>query len=788
VDARPDLRQLVTALQCARAGCTCAKGKVVHCPAHQDENPSLSVTERGGTVLVNCHAGCSQDAVISVLRERRLWPAATDHLPQPVRQRHVKIAAIYPYRDETGTLLFQVVREEPKAFRQRRPDGQGGWIGNLDGVRRVLYRLPELRAASTDAIVYVVEGEKDAEALVALGLVATTNPGGAGKWQSEYGEALRRRPVVILPDNDEAGRAHALRVAQAVHDTAASVKIVELPGLPEKGDVSDYLTAGGARETLEALVAQASDWAPVPAPDVAVLLDDIVAFIRQYVVLTSEQADTLSLWVLQSWTLGAFETTPYCWVSSAEKQSGKTRLLEVLFHVVRHPWLTGRVTAAVLVRKIDAECPTLLLDETDAAFGFGDEYAAALRDVLNTGHRRGGKASVCVGQGAQMTYRDFSTFCPKALAGLKRLPDTVEDRSIPIRLRRRRRDEPVRRYRYRKAEGLAAQLREKLAAWAAAVTVAHLREAQPAIPGELDDRASEGWEPLLAIADLAGGTWPSRARRASLALSTGRAHEDESEGVRLLTDIRAVFERHDVERIATADLLVALKDDEESPWGTWGKAKVGLTPHDLARLLRPFEIRPTTVNLEDRRAKGYKREDFEDAWTRYLPKDPLPPLPSASGAAFSDVSDPLPTPQVTDAKVPQSPHLAREVTGVTDLTPYREGGHAYEPSRLAPVTPASTDVQEGEKADVDRFVNRAKELFDGEVVYDGPPRTGPWGVPLERGVGIAMMHKGYNLGFPAVPEIGVDAGMLAWRRSVLTSSDDQCRQALETLERLDPRN
>lgn len=161
--------------------------------------------------------------------------------------------AIYDYHDENGTLLYQVVRMPDKGFWQRRPDG----TKNLEGVRRVLYRLPEvLETAGRGDTVYICEGEKDVDNLHQLGLVATTNPGGAGKWRDDYSDALRGAHVVILPDNDEPGRKHAEVVAKSVSAKARTVKIVELPGLPKAGDVTDWLKAGGTRDKLLLLVAK----------------------------------------------------------------------------------------------------------------------------------------------------------------------------------------------------------------------------------------------------------------------------------------------------------------------------------------------------------------------------------------------------------------------------------------------------------------------------------------------------------------------------------------------------
>lgn len=183
--------------------------------------------------------------------------------PQPAT-RQTQQEVHYPYCDAAGNLVFEVVRKVPKDFRQRRPDpGQPGrWLWNLKGIERIPYRLSELLAAPVDSLVFVVEGEKDADRLASLGLVATCNAGGAGKWRKEYSQHLQGRAVVILPDNDEAGHDHAADVAKKLAGIAASVRIIELPGLPEKGDVSDWLDAGNTFADLDALVTASAGAAP----------------------------------------------------------------------------------------------------------------------------------------------------------------------------------------------------------------------------------------------------------------------------------------------------------------------------------------------------------------------------------------------------------------------------------------------------------------------------------------------------------------------------------------------
>jgi putative DNA primase/helicase len=186
--------------------------------------------------LIRRETGRSNGAALDWLRERGFIEAARR---DPSGAQRDRVAATYPYHDEAGALLFQVVRVSPKSFRQRRPDGRGGWAWKLGDCRRVLYRLPELLAAPADAAVFVCEGEKDADRLAKLGLIATTNAGGAGSWRDDYAATLAGRRCVVLPDVDEPGRAHAAAVLASLRRAGVAAAVLELPGLPVKGDVSD---------------------------------------------------------------------------------------------------------------------------------------------------------------------------------------------------------------------------------------------------------------------------------------------------------------------------------------------------------------------------------------------------------------------------------------------------------------------------------------------------------------------------------------------------------------------
>ncbi len=234
-------------------------GFVALCPLHNDHRASLSVKDGEKGVVLNCHAGCSPEAVVAALgltMRDLFFDSVVNGNGSSNQQRPPRVVATYPYVDENGTPLFEVLRYEPKGFRQRKPDGNGEWIYKLGDVHRVLYRLPEVLAAQE---VYVVEGEKDCETARAHGLVATCNPGGAGKWLPAFSESLRGKNVAIIPDADAPGRKHAQQVAESLWLVAASVKILELPGAK---DLSEWFERGGTRDSLLELIRNTPEWKP----------------------------------------------------------------------------------------------------------------------------------------------------------------------------------------------------------------------------------------------------------------------------------------------------------------------------------------------------------------------------------------------------------------------------------------------------------------------------------------------------------------------------------------------
>lgn len=261
--------QIRVALACGRGGCGCSKGGVkTHCPgpshANGDRNPSLGVTEKDGKILVKCYGGCDQPAVVVALQDRDLWPRQEERARARGTNGHtpLRIVATYDYRRADGGLDFQVVRFDPKGFRQRRPEN-GGWAWKT-GDRSLIYRLPELLAASDDEIVFVCEGEKDVDRLRGLDLIATTSAGGAGKWSDDNSAWLKGRSCAILADNDTAGEKDVRLKLASLREVAARAAIVPLEVSKPGEDVSDWLDADGTKDRLLELTGSALEAATAP--------------------------------------------------------------------------------------------------------------------------------------------------------------------------------------------------------------------------------------------------------------------------------------------------------------------------------------------------------------------------------------------------------------------------------------------------------------------------------------------------------------------------------------------
>jgi putative DNA primase/helicase len=639
-----------------------------------------------------------------------------------INSNNKKIVATYRYEDENEQLLCEAVRYEPKSFRYRQPDGKGGWIWNLEGVRRVPYRLPELLASKET--VFIPGGEKDVDRLWEAGLIATTNLCGEGNWLDEFSLYLVGRDVVILEDNDKKGLVHGKSIAQSLWGIACSIKIVRFTELPKHGDVSDYLEdhsvdellkkvedaalyeqpennpstisleesntasdkapdsmaqimeeSGISRLTKESTVdqkheaimdfvhltqGQNSTWLKLAQNEVAdqlnkigvkgssqlvtnafksegssqddspshtldfedpepwegevdglALLSEITGVLEKYVILPDGGRDAVALWILFSWTHNAFEVSPLLNINSPVKRCGKTTLLEVLSALAPSSLAASNISTAALFRSIEAFMPTLLIDEADTFLNDNQE----INGVLNAGHRRRGAFVIRV-EGDDHAPRTFSVWCPKVFAGIGKRKDTLEDRSIVISMRRKETSEKVERIRLDRLGELEG-IKRRAFRWAND-SIEALKLFDPELPDSLNDRSQDNWRPLVAIAECVGGPWPEQARQAAIIISGEKNQPDESNQVMLLSDIKDIFDEVGEDRVATEELLKLLNEMEDRPWPEYKKGFV-ITASIVARILKPFNVRPNTIRfLDGSTKKGYHRSDFDDAFKRYL--------------------------------------------------------------------------------------------------------------------------------------------------------------------------
>ncbi|MBR0749117.1 DUF3631 domain-containing protein [Bradyrhizobium japonicum] len=345
------------------------------------------------------------------------------------------------------------------------------------------------------------------------------------------------------------------------------------------------------------------------AVDGAALLDQLVAEIKRFVVLSDHAARAGACWVLHTYLTERFLVSPRLSISSPTKGCGKTTLLDVLSRLVLRPLLASNVTPAAVFRVIAMCNPCLLIDEADTFLGVNDE----LRGVLNSGHRKGG--SVLRVTGDDLEPRQFATFGACAIALIGKLPSTLADRSIPIELNRRLPGERVESYRPDRTHRLD-ELASQAARWAHD-NAAAVAAADPEMPAEVTNRACDNWRVLKSIATVAGGQWPSYIDEAARA-AQARLVDETSQLELLLADIRTVGFLGSESEIRSADLVQRLVGLEGRPWAELGTGRKPLTQNRLAGLLKPLYIGPGNVGPENSRARGYKRAQFEDAFERYL--------------------------------------------------------------------------------------------------------------------------------------------------------------------------
>lgn len=556
-----------------------------------------------------------------------------------------------------------------------------------------LYWLPSI-AEEPAAPVWIVEGENKVEVLRQLGLCATTSGSATSADRTDW-KPLAQRSVIIWPDNDDAGKMYAKAVTNKLTRIGRQIKLIDVKqlNLPVAGDVVDWLkmhpTATKADiEALPSIEQQTSVQLTVTKPlstealtkelaglssleyerrrkkvaddlgvrvtslDAAVeklrppstntsgmlfvepdpwltpvagdvLLDELSKTFSRHLVLPDNAADAMALWVMSTYCHDVARISPILGFLSPDKRCGKTTALSLVGALVRKSLPTSNITAAPLFRSIEKYNPTLVIDEADTFLKKSDE----LRGIINSGHNRD-NAFVIRSCGDDHEPTKFSTFCPKAIALIGQLPPTLTDRSIVIQMKRKRPDEKVARFRADKTDG-ALDLKRQALRWSSD-HMSVLSTMDPTVSEEFNDRAADNWRPLLSIADLAGGNWSRRARQAMASLSGEIA--DDTAGIMLLEDVNDAFKLQKTGTISSTNLVSALTRITERSWGSWNRGKP-ISPTQVARLLKPFGISSKNFRTTTGVQKGYDREQFDDAFSRYVSRTAATPLQASSSAS-----------------------------------------------------------------------------------------------------------------------------------------------------------
>ncbi|MCC6192810.1 MAG: DUF3631 domain-containing protein [Anaerolineales bacterium] len=346
--------------------------------------------------------------------------------------------------------------------------------------------------------------------------------------------------------------------------------------------------------------------------DGAALLDDLTGLAAHHLILPDHGHETVALWTVLTWLASRVSVLPLLAITSPEKGCGKTTVLGLLRRLAYRARSTSNVSPAALFRFVEKYAPTLLIDEADSFLRDNEE----MRGILNSGHTRT-SAYVIRTTGEDFEPREFSTWCPKAIAGIGRLPDTIMDRSIRLTMRRKgpgERVEPM-----PEEDGAFLVLRQRLARWTADNGTA-IAAARPDLPLGIENRRADNWRVLLAIADAAGGRWPALAREACAAAANADG-EDDSLKVTLLADLRTIFAVRGTDKLPTEDAIRALTEMAERPWTECNKGKA-INSRQLSRWLGEFGIKSRDIRPEGQKnCKGYRLEDFADAFACYLPPE-----------------------------------------------------------------------------------------------------------------------------------------------------------------------
>ena len=341
---------------------------------------------------------------------------------------------------------------------------------------------------------------------------------------------------------------------------------------------------------------------------------------RRYLAIDPRLPLVLALWSLATHVFEAFDAFPYLAVTSPTPRCGKTRVAELLELVCKKPVRTVGMSVAVLFRTVEQDQPTLIADEAENLRG-KDDLAKALVQVLNAGYRKGQTVRRCEGgNGASYRMRDFRTYCPKVFVLIGNVSNTLADRSIFIRMRRRLSTDKIERFRFARAKTETADLRAAIEEWAKDERSRIEEQYNEMDLAFLEDREAELWLPLFSVCAVSAPERLAELEAAAKDFAGSKADDEPTDlSIKLLVDVREIFERRDTDRLSTVDLLKELNADEESPWATLRHGHA-MNANGLSGFLRPFGIRSKNLRTKaDKVVKGYERRDFSDVWETYLP-------------------------------------------------------------------------------------------------------------------------------------------------------------------------
>jgi len=385
--------------------------------------------------------------------------------------------------------------------------------------------------------------------------------------------------------------------------------------------------------------------------DLSGLLSELFDTIKSHVVFTTDHdCYAVTLWVVYTYFLDSFQISPILNISSPEKRCGKSTLLDILQQTVYKPLSASSITSAAIFRSVERWCPTLIVDEADTFIKTNEE----LRGIINSGHRKS-SAFVIRCEGKTHEPKKFSTWCPKVIAGIGGLPGTVKDRSLLVKLKRKRNKDKTASIN-NAARARSHELARKCLRFRQDNLECFAERGEIKVD-TLNDRQLDNWQPLFTIANYASEHWLTIAKKAAINISES-TDEDDSESILLLHDIKKTFNQAGKSQISTSELIEALCEIQDSPWATYNNPRDPITSRQLSQQLKAYEINARQLRIDGRQCRGYKQSNFEDAFQRYLPP-------------FNTQITVTPVTSVTNVEKqqPENSEKKGRVTDATDVTP-----------------------------------------------------------------------------------------------------------------------